>query len=147
MVVTSPSLASSQKSMPCARQNALVHTEHDLDLDRGSGGREARSALNKMARRSCEEDTNSVSGPRGMMVLFLKQVHLQNVGAAGMCLLAIEGKGMVGRIVHDAETMVSIIPIRSIKSETRAIVTADSKITPSYCGYYDEAVKIDGRTL
>lgn len=26
----------------------------------------------------------SCSGPRGMMVLFLKQVHLQNVGAAGI---------------------------------------------------------------
>ena len=76
MVVTSSSVASLQKSMPCLRQKALVHSEHDLDFERGSSS---------IVGRSTDRRRVSSLGPSGMMVLFLKHVHLQKVGAAGRC--------------------------------------------------------------
>jgi hypothetical protein len=74
MVVTSSSLASRQKSMPLLRQKALVHCEHEEDAAR-------RSGCWKRERR-VRAGLSACCGPRGMMVLFLKHVHLQNVGAA-----------------------------------------------------------------
>lgn len=94
-VATSSSLASLQKSMPWLRQKALVHSEHDLDLDRGECGRDRAASRGGWAAgsglktRDRREEELSCSGPSGMMVLFLKQVHLQNVGAAGVSVLAL----------------------------------------------------------
>lgn len=90
MVVTASSCTPLQKLMPWPRQKALVHSEQDVDLERaaslgrlawesGSGGRVDGSKT--MCRRRKDGDCDS--GPRGMMVLFFPQVHLQNVGAAG----------------------------------------------------------------
>lgn len=102
-VRTSSSSASLQKSMPWLRQKALVHSEHDVDAERaaawpcrrwwstGSCGaswcrrgaaRRMLSWNSELGERSTVDDSDWCSGPRGMMVLFLKHVHLQNVGAA-----------------------------------------------------------------
>lgn len=116
IVTTSSSLASLQKSIPWFRQNDLVHSEHEVDRDRGdtlllrdwvsssslprtsesaSSGpadngaakRERESEEKKRERRACEEESDCgcwLLGPRGMMVLFLKHVHLQKTGASRM---------------------------------------------------------------
>lgn len=75
-----------------------MHSEHDFDNDRGArpifceespeeaAGRSAsnRELENGERRRSefDEESDDWLLGPSGMIVLFLKHVHLQNVGAA-----------------------------------------------------------------
>lgn len=101
MVTTSSSFASLQKSMPWLRQNDLVHSEQEVDKDRGATlldrapGRIASACAamespdpsresEKRDRRARREESDCwLLGPRGTMVLFLKHVHLQKTGAAG----------------------------------------------------------------
>ncbi len=80
--------------MPWLRQNALVHSEQDDDADRrvlpagaeglvSTASRGPSKELRDIDRRREDGDEESpLFGPKGMMVLFLKQVHLQKVGAA-----------------------------------------------------------------
>lgn len=76
MVKTSASVASLQMSMPCARQNAFVQAEHDVDADRSSSSCEGSDVV------SIDRSSGFLfSGPRRIIVLFLKHVHLQYVGA------------------------------------------------------------------
>lgn len=99
MVTTFSSFASLQKSIPWFRQKDLVHSEQDFDRDRRPGdplcedsdetvtveSKPKRESENVERRRRefDEEPEESPLGPNGMIVLFLKQVHLQKVGAAG----------------------------------------------------------------
>lgn len=91
--------------MPWLKQNDLVHSEQDVDTDRGaklldwlssrddddddpasaagveSTGSNKRGS-EKLDRSACEDESDCWPlGPRGMMVLFLKHVHLQKTGA------------------------------------------------------------------
>jgi hypothetical protein len=84
MVKTSSSVASLQKEMPWLRQKAFVQAEHDVDAARASTFGEVSSAWSSTSRSRKREESSWCSGPRGMMVLFLKHVHLQNVGAPAM---------------------------------------------------------------
>lgn len=94
---TSSSVASLQKAMPWLRQNDFVQAVQDDEADRGEEEWSLRGSLLILSsllslRRKRSSDVSekrerespwcSCSGPSGMMVLFLKQVHLQKVGAA-----------------------------------------------------------------
>lgn len=79
VVWTFSSVASRQKSIPLERQKAFVHCEQDEEAAR------LASWWRSGDGRSRGEDSDWSSecwGPRATIVLFLKQVHLQNVGAA-----------------------------------------------------------------
>jgi hypothetical protein len=78
MVCISSSLASRQKSIPApVEQKDLVHCEHDDDADR-------LPVESERKKSACREELSSVCcGPSATIVLFLKQVHLQKVVAAG----------------------------------------------------------------
>jgi len=79
MVWTSSSAASLQMStLRLLRQNALVHCEHEDDADLWS-----RVSWDGGFRSKYFPGLSVCCGPRGMILLCLKQVHLQNVGAAG----------------------------------------------------------------
>lgn len=88
MVVTSSSSAFSQMSNPRPRQKDLVHpAQGPLDLARvpisvswPSASKETKVRRSRAREFSDSEELDSSS--REMIVLFLKHVHLQNVGAA-----------------------------------------------------------------
>ena len=83
--------------MPWLRQKALVHSEQDDEADRrallpafeepvSSAERGSSSEPRGIDRRRREDEESPPlpAGPRGIIVLFLKQVHLQKVGAASV---------------------------------------------------------------
>lgn len=72
--------------MPCLRQNAFVHSVHDVEADRGATVRVSLEGVSTVSK-NVDDRFDWCSGPRGMMVLFLKHVHLQKVGAAEAELL------------------------------------------------------------
>lgn len=95
MVKTSASVASLQISMPCAKQNAFVHAEHDVDADRSSRWLTGSEVV------SIDRSSGFLfSGPSRIIVLFLKHVHLQYVGAPviakGLAKDSIEQVGKKG---------------------------------------------------
>jgi len=66
--------------MPCLRQNAFVHSVHDVEADRGATARVSLEGVCTVSK-NVNDRFDWCSGPRGMMVLFLKHMHLQKVGA------------------------------------------------------------------
>ena len=86
MVMTSSSSASSHMSMPWLRQKLFVHSEHDVEAVRPEGKAKSSVDLRRVSEPS-DSPSDWCSGPRAMMVLFLKHVHLQKIGApAGVSL-------------------------------------------------------------
>jgi hypothetical protein len=103
-VTMSFSSASLQKGRLYLRQKARLHCLHDVEASRAARkGKEERPAAGVavsgsrvvlLGSEGVDDETGgggagllllSCCGPRGMMVLFLKQVHLQNVGTAFAC--------------------------------------------------------------
>lgn len=83
MVWTSSSLALLQKSMPRLRQKAFVHCEQEEEAARLLRSKEEEEEVSRLEGGALPGGSPSACwGPRATMVLFLKQVHLQNVGAA-----------------------------------------------------------------
>lgn len=78
LVVMSSSVASWQKGSLCERQKVLVQAEQ------AAGTRLARwvSRLSSSGKSGAERRLDSGFSERGMIVLFLKQVHLQKVWGA-----------------------------------------------------------------
>lgn len=74
---TSFSSASLQIGRRCERQKALLHVAQLAGAARGS--RRRAGLLREDGGETCVE--------RGMIVLFVKQVHLQNRGGAEVCVL------------------------------------------------------------
>ena len=78
----------------CERQKALLQVRQEADAARGCSGRwrDGRSFLVKREGLVEEECVES-----GIMVLLVKQVHLQNEGGAGGRGLLVLGSSWTGR--------------------------------------------------
>ncbi|TFB06680.1 hypothetical protein CCMA1212_000416 [Trichoderma ghanense] len=85
MVTTSSSSAFSQKLMPWLRQKAFVQSAHDVDaVLRAWSSCEGEEEEEEGGLWKRDRWADWCWGPRGMIVLFLKHVHLQNRGAAAI---------------------------------------------------------------
>lgn len=140
MVTTFSSSASLQKSMPWLRQKAFVHSEQDVEADRRpwadadsgrwptgrrgwTGGPRGRDR-----RRREEEDEPPFwpAGPRGMIVLFLKQVHLQKTGAAGRGTMV--SHSVRERVGDEGSQFADASAIRAASSSARRCIRAILKL-------------------
>lgn len=71
----------------------MVHSEHDVEAERGATVGASLEDVS-IVSRSGSDRFDWCSGPRGMIVLFLKHVHLQKVGAAKLGALEIRSLAM-----------------------------------------------------
>lgn len=63
-----------------------MHSEHDVEADRGATAGASLEEVSIVSKKGSDR-FDWCSGPRGMIVLFLKHVHLQKVGAAKLRML------------------------------------------------------------